>query len=76
MSTLTPKAKALLLVHLEDYTTAAKDAAGAEQSAIIAALMLTTIIKSATVDSKATIKTLHSNPTHLSETIVMVNSDI
>lgn len=76
MNTLGPKAKALLLTHREDYTKSSTDATGAEQSTIVAALMLKTMLKIATVDSKATTKILRSNLNHLPEAMVMVKGDI
>jgi len=76
MNSLSPKAKALLLTHREDYTILAADASGAMQTTIVAALMLKTMLKIATVDSKATTKTLRNNLNHLPEAMLMVKSDI
>ena len=76
MNSLSPKAKALLLTHREDYTILAADASGAMQATIVAALMLKTMLKIATVDSKATTKTLRNNLNHLPEAMLMVKSDI
>ena len=76
MNSLSPKAKVLLLTHREDYTILAADASGAMQATIVAALMLKTMLKIATVDSKATTKTLRNNLNHLPEAMLMVKSDI
>ena len=51
VNSLTVKAKALLLTHHEDYTKLAPNTSGAIQATIVAALILKTMLKIATVDS-------------------------
>ena len=76
LNTLTPDANAMLLTHRNDYHITAKNAAGKEESYLMAPLMYKVIMTCATIDSKATEQTLRDNLSACPQYMAVCKSNI